>query len=119
MGTFDEVFQVDESLEYISLRRAGRAHNDYIELAVEAGGFGLVVVLGWAAWIAFAAWRAVLTPQRWSALAGTGIFVAMALQSTLDFPLRNQTMLCLAAFALLLIAPPRKPQPVSAGEPTS
>ena len=119
MGTFDEVFQVDESLEYISPRRAGRAHNDYIELAIEAGGFGLAVVLGWAVWIAFAAWRAVLTPQRWTALAGTGILVAMALQSTLDFPLRNQTMLCLAAFAILLIAPPRKPQPVVAGEPTS
>ncbi len=119
MGTFDEVFQVDESLEYISPRRAGRAHNDYIELAIEAGWFGLAVVLGWAAWIAFAAWRAVLTPQRWTALAGTGMLVAIALQSTLDFPLRNQTMLCLAAFAILLIAPPRKPQPVIAGEPTS
>ncbi|KPF93962.1 hypothetical protein IP81_00300 [Novosphingobium sp. AAP83] len=119
MGTFDEVFQVDESLEYISPRRAGRAHNDYIELAIEAGGFGLAVVLGWVAWIVFAAWRAVLTPQRWTALAGAGILVAMALQSTLDFPLRNQTMLCLAAFALLLIAPPRKLEPVSNGEPTS
>lgn len=119
MGTFDEVFQVDESLEYISPRRAGRAHNDYIELAIEAGGFGLAVVLGWAVWIAFAAWRAALTPQRWTALAGTGILVAMALQSMLDFPLRNQTMLCLAAFAIVLIAPLRKPQSVVAGEPTS
>ena len=111
IGTFDDVFQVDESLEYISPRRAGRAHNDYIELAIESGVAGLALVIGWAAWIALAAWRAVSTPQRWPALAGAGILVAVALQSILDFPLRNQTMLCIAAFAILLIAPARKPKP--------
>ncbi|TNE32939.1 MAG: O-antigen ligase domain-containing protein, partial [Alphaproteobacteria bacterium] len=30
MGTFDEVFQADESLENLTERRAGRAHNDYL-----------------------------------------------------------------------------------------
>lgn len=108
MGTFDEVFQVDESLEYISPRRAGRAHNDYLELAIEAGAFGMALAFGWALWIIFAAWRALATPQQWPAIAGTGILIAIALQSLLDFPLRNQTMLCIAAFALLLIIPQRK-----------
>ncbi|OYX61958.1 MAG: hypothetical protein B7Y89_10805 [Novosphingobium sp. 32-60-15] len=108
MGTFDEVFQVDESLEYISPRRAGRAHNDYLELAIEAGALGMALAFGWALWIIFAAWRALATPQQWPAIAGTGILVAIALQSLLDFPLRNQTMLCIAAFALLLIIPQRK-----------
>ena len=108
MGTFDEVFQVDESLEYISQRRAGRAHNDYLELAIEAGAVGLALAVCWALWIALAAWRAIATPQRWPALAGSGIILAIALQSLLDFPLRNQTMLCLAAFAILLVVPQRK-----------
>lgn len=108
MGTFDDVFQVDESLEYISPRRAGRAHNDYIELAIEAGVVGLALALGWALWIVLAAWRALASPQPWPAVAGTGILMAIALQSILDFPLRNQTMLCIAAFALLLILPRHK-----------
>lgn len=113
MGTFDEVFQVDESLEYISQRRAGRAHNDYLELAIEAGAVGLALAVCWALWIALAAWRAIATPQRWPALAGLGIILAIALQSLLDFPLRNQTMLCLAAFAILLVVPQRKATPAN------
>lgn len=111
MGTFDEVFQVDESLEYISPRRAGRAHNDYIELAIEAGVFGLALVIAWALWITLSARHMFSAPLRWPAIAGISILLAMALQSILDFPLRNQTMLCLAAFAILLIAPARRLKP--------
>ena len=41
VGTFDEVFQLDESLEHLSPKRAGRAHNDFIETAVGSGVLGL------------------------------------------------------------------------------
>lgn len=121
MATFDEVFQADESLEYISPRKAGRAHNDYLELAIEAGVFGLAVVTAWALWVAFSAWRAISTAQRWPALAGTGVMLAIALQSALDYPLRNQTMLCMAALAIVLIAPPgrRKLSDANAQEPVT
>lgn len=118
MATFDEVFQADESLEHLSLRKAGRAHNDYLELAIEAGIFGLVIVAGWALWVAFAAWRAISTTQRWPALAGSGILVAIALQSALDYPLRNQTMLCLAGFAILLLAPKGRGKSAGAADET-
>jgi exopolysaccharide production protein ExoQ len=106
MGTFDEVYQVDESLEHISARRAGRAHNEYLELAIEAGPLGLAAVLGWAIWIILAGWAALRDEQRrWPALAGSGILLAAALQSALEFPLRNQTMLCVTAFAIVLLIP--------------
>lgn len=108
MGTFDEVFQVDETLEYVSPRRAGRAHNDYIEIAVEAGAVGLGLCALWALWVLWASWRAIATPARWQALSGTGILLAIALQSTLDYPLRNQTMLGVAALAILLLARARE-----------
>ncbi|MBB3860087.1 O-antigen ligase [Novosphingobium hassiacum] len=107
MATFDEVFQADESLENISPRRAGRAHNDYLELAIEAGAIGLAVLAAWVLWIGVAAARAMATAQRWPALSGAGILLAIALQSVLDYPLRNQTMLCLAALAIVLLAPVR------------
>lgn len=120
MGTFDEVFQVDESLENITPRRAGRAHNDYLEIAIEAGVAGFVVIGLWALWILWATWSAIgsaIGPvQRWRALSGTGTLLAIALQSLLDYPLRNQTMLCLAAFAVVLLASARRPD---SGEQTS
>ena len=104
MGTFDEVFQIDESLENTAQRRAGRAHNDYLEIAIEAGLPGLLLIAAWSAMCIWLAWRARRSPLRWAGWAAAGILLAIALQSATDYPLRNQAMLCLAAFALLVLA---------------
>lgn len=104
MGTFDEVFQVDESLEYVTPRKAGRAHMDYYELALEAGLAGLALLAGWFAWAGFASWRAIATPNAWPARAAALALAAIATQSLVAYPLRNQAMLCVAAFAIVLLA---------------
>jgi len=104
MGTYDEVFQVDESLENLTQRTAGRAHNDYLELAIEAGLPGLGLAALWLLLIAWLSWRARHAPQRWTAWAGSAFLLAIALQSITDYPLRNQTLLALGGFALLLLA---------------
>lgn len=104
MGTFDEVFQIDESLENMSMRRAGRAHNDYLEVAIEAGLPGLVLIVGWLALLAWLSWKARLSPDRWLAWSGASILLVIALQSITDYPLRNHTMLALGSFALLMLA---------------
>jgi O-antigen ligase len=103
-GTFDELYQVDESLENLTERRAGRVHNDYIELTIESGAPGLVLAALWLVLIGWLSWRVRISSQRWSAWAGSAFLLAIALQSITDYPLRNQTMLAFAAFALLLLA---------------
>lgn len=103
LGTFDEVFQVDESLENLAQLRAGRAHGDYIEIAIEAGVPGLAVAGAWLCLVAWLAWCARRSPGRWIAWSGGAILVAIALQSITDYPLRNLSMLGFAAFALLLL----------------
>ena len=103
VGSFDDVFQVDESLEYVTPRRAGRAHNDYLEIAVESGLAGVALAIGWVVWCMAATWRGVRRAG-WPAAGAAGVGAAIALQSVLDYPLRNQTMLCLAAFAILILA---------------
>ncbi|WP_161485420.1 O-antigen ligase family protein [Aurantiacibacter atlanticus] len=105
MGTFDEVFQVYESLEYVSPRRAGRAHNDFIEIAIEGGIFTLLLSLVWLGWSARAALGNSLAGAKWLNWgAGVGIG-CIALQSLLDYPLRNQSLLCAAALLIVLLAP--------------
>jgi exopolysaccharide production protein ExoQ len=103
-GTFDEVFQIDESLENMTMRRAGRAHNDYIELAIESGVPGLAVAGLWLLLLGGLSWRVRHSPQRWAAWTASGFLLAIALQSITDYPLRNQTILAFAGFALLLLA---------------
>lgn len=114
VGTFDEIYQVDESLENLTMRRAGRAHNDYIELTIESGTPGLALAALWLALIGWLSWRARASSQRWVAWSGSAFLLAIALQSITDYPLRNQTILAFAALALLLLTrvatdKPRRP----------
>ncbi len=104
MGTFDGVFQIDESLENLTLRTAGRAHNDYIELAIEAGLPGLTLAVFWMAACAVMAWQSRRSQLAWAGWAGGAFLLSIALQSITDYPLRNQTILAFAGCALLLLA---------------
>ncbi|KPP94420.1 O-antigen ligase [Erythrobacter sp. HL-111] len=104
MGTFDEVFQIDESLENMTVRRAGRAHNDYLEIAIEAGLPGLVLVAAWLLLVGWLSWQARRSRWRWTGWAGASFLVCIALQSITDYPLRNQTILAAAGLALLALA---------------
>lgn len=102
MGTFDEVFQLHESLEHISQRRAGRAHSDWIELAMEAGLFGIALASAWLVWAAVSGWRHLRRGPSWAGAGAAGGIACIALQSLLDYPLRNQTMLCVAGVLVVL-----------------
>ncbi|VVT02186.1 O-antigen ligase family protein [Erythrobacter sp. EC-HK427] len=108
MGTFDEVFQLHESLEHVSPRKAGRAHSDWLEIAIEGGVPALLIALGWLLWIARASLRGGSPQGTWLRLgAGAGL-AAIALQSLLDYPLRNQTMLCMGAVLVVLLVRARE-----------
>ncbi len=108
IGSFDDVFQMHESLEYVSPRRAGRAHNDYIELAIESGIIGLAIAGLWLVWCAFAALRPGPVADRYMRFAAGSAVAAIALQSLLDYPLRNQTLLCVAAVLVVLLTRPKE-----------
>ncbi len=104
MGTFDEVFQVDESLENLGQRRAGRAHNDFIEVSIEAGLSGVIMVALWLLAVLVMGWQARRSEDRWAAWGAGAFLLTIALQSVTDYPLRNHTMLAIAAVALAVLA---------------
>lgn len=108
MGTFDEVFQVHESLEYVSPRKAGRAHSDWLEIAIEGGLAALVLAAAWLGWVLLALGRRPVQGEGWLHY-GAGVGLAcIALQSLLDYPLRNQALLGVAAVLVVLLARPRE-----------
>ncbi len=118
-GTFDDVFQVDESLENMTPRRAGRAHNDYLEVAIEAGLPGTVLIAAWLILLVWLSWRARKSQDRWIAWSGAVILLTIALQSITDYPLRNMTMLAFGSFALLILARFGAPKPETANQEVS
>lgn len=110
MGTFDEVFQVDESLEYLDPRRAGRAHNDWLEIVLEAGVAGAILAAAWSIFILAAGARALRERVPTDGIAALAILAVFAFQSIIDYPLRNETNLCIAALAVgLLLAARARP----------
>ena len=104
MGTFNEVFQLDESLEYLLPTIAGRAHNEYLEIGVEAGVFGWILVACWLVWLLVATWRSWRIKPGIASLAAPLALLTIALQSILDYPLRNVTLMCLAGLLVAVLA---------------
>ena len=107
-GVFKDVFQLHESLEHVSERRAGRAHNDWLELALENGAAGLALAVAWLATLAALARRRWQAGFRWQAAGGGMTIAVIAAQSVLDYPLRSLSLLAMAAMAVILLLPERR-----------
>jgi O-antigen ligase len=117
LGSFIRIFQRHESMAALNLTYTNHAHNDFMEIALEAGIGGVVLVaLGLLIWLA-GAWR-VLRPGAWGAftrmhiacLLGVVILVA---HSTVDYPLRTLTLASVFAFLAGCLAPAGAPERTS------
>lgn len=103
MGSFDEVFQNFESLETLVPAMARRAHNDFLEIGLEAGVFGLALVAGWALWLAWT-WGRRRGEDRTGQSDGVALaLTSIAAQSCVDYPLRNEAILCVAAALICIL----------------
>ncbi len=103
ISSFAEVFEVDETLEHVWPYHAGRAHNDYLEIAQEGGLPGVLVILGWMAWCAWAFYKSWRVGRWRPAAAAITALAVIALQSAIDYPLRNQAMLCVGGLFLAFL----------------
>lgn len=105
IGTFDEVFQLDESLENLGPGRAARAHNDYLEATLESGVLGIGLIASWVVVLSLMAGHSLRTANDIGPrIAAVAAFLLIGFQSILDYPLRSQTILCLAGlmFGILI-----------------
>jgi hypothetical protein len=122
MGTFPSVYALFEKPQDALIDvYANRAHNDVLELALEAGVVGLGIA------IVFVAWLATRSVKVWVGrdLTLSGIDLSLARAATLvvaliiahslvDYPLRTGAIMGLLAFACGLLV-----EPMSADEKTS
>ena len=102
VGSFVEVFQVTEPGYMLAPTYLNHAHNELIEVAIEAGVAGLAIVAGGLAAFAVAvlrAWRSRhLEPARLALSGGIAMF-ALGLGSLVDYPMRVPSLACLFALA--------------------
>ncbi len=111
MGSFVEVYQLDEPLRYLNANYVNHAHNDWLEIAL-TGGLPAILIL--AAAILFYAvrtirlWRRSDRDRRAVKMArlASVLIAIMAFASAADYPLRTPIMMAVfAVFCLWMTAP--------------
>jgi O-antigen ligase len=89
-----------------------RAHNDYLEIGLEAGLLGylavvastiVIVAMFWRSWRAVQAMHSQL-------VFGAAVLLLIALHSVVDYPLRSMAIACLVGLASGMLA--RTPESV-------
>lgn len=106
VGSFVEVYQIDEPLELLSPSYLNHAHNDWLEVVMTTGAFGLALLF-----IAFLAW-AIAAYQVWRISEPRGrdtsyrrmaslLIFMIAFGSIGDYPLRTPSLMCVFVIATL------------------
>jgi len=102
-GTFVPIYAATEPLDNVNNHHVNRAHNDYLEVALEGGIPGLALVLGV---IVFAlvrcriGWRSSDPVQKTTASFVFYTMLVVALHSLVDYPLRNLTIMTMMGWAM-------------------
>jgi O-antigen ligase len=114
LATFSNVYRRYEDPRQARREFANHAHNDYLEIALELGLAGLLLVLAFIFWWArrsLHVWRTDLRGMR-IARAASLIVGVVLFHSIVDYPIRTSAIAAIFAAACAMLVPPR----VSQGE---
>lgn len=110
-GGFEPAFRSAEPFGLLRLTYLNEAHNDYIQLAIEAGLVGLALLAAFLIWWGLRSWAALRAGgSGGSALAarraGSLILLLILIASAADYPMRTPLMMVLAVIAAAWLALP-------------
>jgi O-antigen ligase len=104
LGTFVPVIAAAERLEVVDTTSPNRAHNDYLEFALETGIAGAILVIGLIVALGARGYRILRATsskrQRVQAICGLGILIVLGLHSIVDYPMRSMAVAGLAAVGI-------------------
>lgn len=117
LGSFRQVYHLYERPEQVTNIYVIHAHNDYVELALETGVAGMIIMALFLAWWAVAVWRVWRTAEagpfaRAASIASGAILV----HSLVDFPLRTAAISACFAMCVALLADRRAPRAKEASD---
>lgn len=113
LGTFPLVFPAAERLEVVDRTKPNRAHEDYLEFALETGAVGLLLLATLGAAVAVRMIGILRSDaarvQATQAIFAGSVLAILALHSLVDYPMRSITLATITAFAIALLSRvPRK-----------
>lgn len=111
LGTFRELYPWYEEQARVSTTYVNHAHNDLLELVIETGLFGLVLLALFGRWLGATAWKCWNGNRQETILAqgATLAIAAMLAHSLVDYPLRTAAISSLMALCCVIAR--RSPEP--------
>lgn len=106
-GTFEQVFRIYEDPGAVDSTYVNHAHNDYLELLMEGGGVGVLVLAAFLFWWLIQivrVWRCPLSSH--FARAATIASGAILAHSIVDYPLRTAAIAAAFSACIALMAKP-------------
>jgi O-antigen ligase len=111
MGTFDPIYRISEPTRLLNISYFNHAHDDLVELVLEAGIFAVILLfaaLAWWVWRSAIAWRAnrstAVLPQ-----IGSGVLLLVIIASVWDFPARTPMMMAIIVMSAAWLSYPVQP----------
>jgi O-antigen ligase len=109
LGTFEEVYRMSEDPAKVDRYYVNHAHDDYLELAIETGVPGIILMLLFLIWWGRSVLRMSRSPAADEfAIAGAIASAALLLHSAVDYPLRTAAMSVVFSMCLVLIVQSRR-----------
>lgn len=104
LGTFEEIYRRYEDPATATTTFVAHAHNDYLELVVELGAAGAVLIILFAAWWLYGGVRLARARDvafGWAGWIAVGVILA---HSAWDYPLRTAALSTVFALSCVLLA---------------
>lgn len=101
VGTFDPVYRISEHNELLSLAYLNHAHNDFLEVVLDAGILGLLVLVTavvWWLWKSARVWRSP-HPDHHLERVGSVILLLTLAASVTDYPARTPMIMAVVVIA--------------------
>ena len=106
LGTFDIAFREHEPLSDVGTHFVNNAHNDFIEIAIETGILGPVLIVAFIVWLVL---RVARLPKRQPvALCAAAAVAGVLLHSIVDYPIRTYAVLVPITILVAVLAHSRR-----------
>lgn len=102
MGSFDLVFRMNEPFDLLKRTYFNRAHNDFLEVVINGGIFGALLIAAALVWwlrASIRVWRARAGSELLVARLGSAILLILLLASLVDYAARTPIMMAIIMIA--------------------
>lgn len=102
LGGFDPIYRRHEPFDLLRLNYFNHAHNDFLEIAIDAGLLGILLLLAfllWWGWASIGAWRAGPSLRYAVPKLGSAMLLLTLIASVFDYPARTPMIMAILVIA--------------------